>query len=268
MWLWSIFFGLMKIVSWNVNSVRARIVNILNYINKNQPDILMLQEIKTEEMNFPVNDFEKLGYKSYVFGQKSYNGVAILSKNKINKIDKNFLKDPKKQARILNCQIKIKSNIINLINIYVPNGNPVNTEKYDYKKKWLSNFVKQIEKTLQNNKNIIIGGDFNIIPEQIDVHDHTRYENDALFKIEIRKKFREILNLGFVDIFRHINKNKEEYTFWDYFAGSWQKNLGMRIDHFLVSKNLVNFIQNININKKPRSQVKPSDHTPIELEIS
>ena len=124
------------------------------------------------------------------------------------------------------------------------------------------------KKTLEKNSNIIIGGDFNIIPEEIDVHDHSRYVNDALFKIEIRKKFRELLNIGFVDIYRYINKNKQEYTFWDYFAGSWQKNLGMRIDHFLISTNILEKIKNVKINKNPRSKTKPSDHTPIEIEIN
>ena len=118
------------------------------------------------------------------------------------------------------------------------------------------------KKNLIENKNIIIGGDFNVIPEKIDVYDYKKYENDALFKLEIRKKFRELINLGFQDIYRYFNKDKQEYTFWDYMAGSWQKNHGMRIDHFLVSNNLLNNIKNINIDKKPRSKIKPSDHTP------
>ena len=257
----------MKITSWNVNSVRARIENILNYIKEFKPDILFLQEIKTQEITFPKDDFKKLGYDSYVFGQKSYNGVAFLSKLKILNIDKNFIKDKLKQSRIITGEVKIKSKNIKLINIYVPNGNPVNTEKYEYKKNWLDLFNKNIKKALKNNSNIIISGDFNVIPEEIDVYDSKRYENDALFKLEIRKKYRELINLGFVDVYRHYNRNKQEYTFWDYFAGSWQKNYGMRIDHFIVSNNILENLKSININKKPRSKLKPSDHTPIELEI-
>ena len=258
----------MKIVSWNVNSVRARILNILNYLKNSKPDILMIQEIKTEEKNFPFNDFKNLGYQSYVFGQKSYNGVAFLSKIDINKINIKFFKDKKNQSRIIVGDIKNKSNTFKLINIYVPNGNPINTDKYDYKKNWFKSFVKEVKKTLSENKNVIIGGDFNVIPEEIDVYNHAKYENDALFKLEIRKKFRELINLGFYDIYRYFNKDKEEYTFWDYMAGAWQKNHGMRIDHFLVSNNLLNNIKNINIDKKPRAKLKPSDHTPIELEIN
>ena len=188
-------------------------------------------------------------------------------KKKLENIELNFFNDERKQARALVGNLKIKAKTIKLINIYVPNGNPIETDKYIYKKNWLNLLIKQLKKTIVDYNNIIIGGDFNIIPDQIDVYDYKKYENDALFKLEIRKKFRELINLGFQDIYRYFNKDKQDYTFWAYMAGSWQKNHGMRIDHFLVSNNLLNNIKNININKKPRSKLKPSDHTPIELEI-
>ena len=258
----------MKISSWNVNSVRARITNILKYLKSSNPDILMIQEIKTEEKNFPFNDFKNLGYKSHVFGQKSYNGVAFLSRVNIDKINIQFLKDKNNQSRIIVGDIKNKLKDIKLINIYAPNGNPVDTEKYEYKKDWYNSFIKEVRNTLFQNENIIIGGDFNVIPEQIDVYDFKKYENDALFKLEIRKKFRELINLGFQDIYRYFNKDKQEYTFWDYMSGAWQKNHGMRIDHFLISNNLLTNIKNVNIDKEPRSKIKPSDHTPIELELN
>jgi len=258
----------MKISSWNVNSVRARIINITNYLKDSKPDILMMQEIKTEKKNFPFNDFKNLGYDCHVSGQKSYNGVALLSKINIGKIDTKFFEDENKQARIIVGDIKNQSKVIKLINIYVPNGNPVDTNKYKYKKNWFVSFNKLIKQTLIKNKDIIIGGDFNVIPEEIDVYDFKKYENDALFRLEIRKKFRELINLGFHDIYRYFNSDKIEYTFWDYMAGAWQKNHGMRIDHFLISTSLLDNIKNMNINKKPRSKIKPSDHTPIELEIN
>ena len=257
----------MKIASWNVNSVRARIINILDYLKKDKPDILFLQEIKTENINFPSDEFKKAGYDAFVFGQKSYNGVAFLTKIKIENIDLNFIKDELKQSRIITGDIYLKKKKIKLVNIYVPNGNPVNTEKFQYKKKWLGSFLKSVKKALSLEKNIIISGDFNIIPDEIDVYDHNKFLDDALYKIEIRKYFRELINYGFKDIFRQLKKNKQEYTFWDYMAGSWAKNYGMRIDHFLVSDNLLEFIKTININQKPRGKIKPSDHTPIELEI-
>ena len=257
----------MKIISWNVNSVRARIENIKNYIKESAPDLLLLQEIKTQNENFPSDEFNNLGYISYVFGQKSYNGVAIISKHELENVSNNFIKDDLKQSRIITAELKLKKKKIELINIYVPNGNPVDTEKYEYKKEWLKKFITNIKKKIQKNSNIIIAGDFNIIPEEIDVHDFKRYENDALGRLDIRKKYRELINLGFKDVYRLKNKLKQEFTFWDYFAGSWQKNYGMRIDHFLLSNNLIENIKSININKKPRSKEKPSDHTPIELEI-
>ncbi len=257
----------MKIISWNVNSVRARIENIKSYIKDSSPDILLLQEIKTQNENFPNDEFKQLGYFSYIFGQKSYNGVAIVSKLKLENVNTNFIKDDLNQSRIITSEVIFKKKKIELINIYVPNGNPVDTEKYEYKKKWLNKFIANIKKKIQINSNILIAGDFNIIPEEIDVHDFKRYENDALGRLEIRKKYRELINLGFKDVYRLKNKTKQEYTFWDYFSGSWEKNYGMRIDHFLLSNNLVDNIKSININKKPRSKVKPSDHTPIELEI-
>ena len=228
----------------------------------------MMQEIKTEKKNFPFNDFKNLGYDCHVSGQKSYNGVALLSKINIGQIDTKFFEDENKQARIIVGDIKNQSKVIKLINIYVPNGNPVDTNKYKYKKNWFVSFNKLIKQTLIKNKNIIIGGDFNVIPEKIDVYDFKKYENDALFRLEIRKKFRELINLGFHDIYRYFNSHKMEYTFWDYMAGAWQKNHGMRIDHFLISTSLLDNIKNMNINKKPRSKIKPSDHTPIELEIN
>ena len=257
----------MKIVSWNVNSVRARIINVLDYIRLEKPEILFLQEIKTENVNFPFEEFKKEGYESFVFGQKSYNGVAFLSKIKIDNINLNFIKDDLNQSRVIAGDIQVKKKKIKLINIYVPNGNPIDTEKYEYKKKWLGKFLNSIKKTLLTEKNIIISGDFNIIPEEIDVYDFNKFLDDALYKIEIRKYYRELINYGFKDIFRLLKKTKQEYTFWDYMAGSWPKNYGMRIDHFLVSDNLLENIKTININTKPRGKTKPSDHTPIELEI-
>ena len=164
---------------------------------------------------------------------------------------------------MLNLHIKKKN--IQIINVYIPNGNPVDTDKYSYKKDWLNNFIKIIKSNQKKNQNIIIGGDFNIIPSIEDVYNPKSFEDDALFKLEIRKKFREILNLGFNDAYRYLYPEKEGYTYWDYMRGAWQKNNGLRIDHFLVSNSLIQNIKDIKINKYPRGKEKPSDHTPIEL---
>jgi len=258
----------MLIASWNVNSVRARIENIKSYLVKYKPEILMMQEIKTEDLNFPYEDFSSLGYESHVFGQKSYNGVAIVSKNKLKNIKFDLIKDKLKQSRIISAEINYKSKNIQLINIYTPNGNPVDTEKYEYKKKWLDSLIKQLKSCIKKNQNIILGGDFNIIPSSEDVYNAKSFEDDALFRLEIRKKLREMINLGFNDVYRHFNKTKEGYTFWDYMRGAWQKNNGMRIDHFLVSNSLIDKIKSVNINRDPRGREKPSDHTPIEIKLA
>jgi len=258
----------MKISSWNVNSIRARIDNIKKYLKSNSPDIALLQEIKTEEHNYPFDEINKLGYISYVNGQKSYNGVSILSKKKLTEINKTLPGDKIKQARFISAKIKIKNKEAEIINIYVPNGNPVDTEKYKYKLNWIDLFIDLINKKLKKNNQIIIAGDFNIIPEEKDVYAPKKYENDALFRLEVRKKYRTLINLGLRDVYRHFNKDKREYTFWDYMNSSWKKNHGMRIDHFLISNKLLDNIKNINIDKKPRSKSKPSDHTPIEIEIN
>jgi len=258
----------MKISSWNVNSVRARIDNIKDYLNKFSPNILLMQEIKTEEKNFPFNEFEDLGYHSYVFGQKSYNGVAIISKKKLENVSTDIIKDKLKQARTISAEFEFKKRKILVINIYTPNGNPVDTEKYDYKKKWLNDLTKVLKKLGQKNENIILSGDFNIIPAAEDVYNAKSFEDDALFRLEIRKKYREILNMGYVDSYRHKYPDTEGYTFWDYMRGAWQKNNGMRIDHFLLSNSLINILKNVSINKTPRGKEKPSDHTPIEIELA
>ena len=258
----------MLISSWNVNSVRARIKNIKEYIKKFSPDIVMMQEIKTEDVNFPYDDFKNLKYESYVYGQKSYNGVAIISKHKLENIKNDLINDKLKQSRIISAEITYKKKIIQIINIYTPNGNPVDTEKYTYKIDWLDNLIKQLKSLSKNNENIILGGDFNIIPSAEDVYNPKSFEDDALFRLEIRKKLREMINIGFHDVYRHINDDKEGYTFWDYMRGAWQKNNGMRIDHFLVSSSLLNIIKDVKINKYPRGKEKPSDHTPIESELA
>ncbi len=257
----------MKIVTWNVNSIRARIENIKLYLSSSKPDIVLLQEIKTQDATYPYEDIKKLGYISYVSGQKSYNGVAILSKKKVREINILLPGDTAKQARIISTKIKIKKYNVNLINIYVPNGNPVDTEKYLYKVKWLDLLINYLQKKMENDEPVIICGDFNIIPEEIDVHSPEKYLNDALFRIEIRKKYRQIINLGFVDSFRLFNKKQDNYTFWDYTSGAWQKNNGLRIDHILVSNNIVDLVSKVEIKKNIRKQIKPSDHVPVECTI-
>ena len=151
-----------------------------------------------------------------------------------------------------------------MINIYVPNGNPVDTEKYFYKLNWLDLLIKFVEEKIKLGSSIIIAGDFNIIPEEIDAYAPEKYINDALFRLEVRKRFRKLINLGLNDLFRNFNKKEGNYTFWDYMKGSWAKNNGLRIDHMLASNTLIELVKKIEINKKIRGQLKPSDHVPLE----
>jgi len=256
-----------NIASWNINSVRIRADQVLDYLKKKKIDILVLQEIKTEEKNFPFQEFNNAGYNSYVNGQKSYNGVAILSKEKLITNHDDF-KDPLGQSRFISANINYKNKKIFLVSIYLPNGNPVNTEKYEYKKKWMGLFEKFIQKKLNENKHIIITGDFNVIPGENDVDNPEDWINDALFKLEIRKKFRSLLNLGFKDGFRLFNNLDKQYTFWDYQQGSWQRNKGLRIDHYLISNELTDSIKTIEIDKFTRDSQRPSDHVPIRCVLT
>jgi exodeoxyribonuclease-3 len=258
----------MIISSWNVNSIRVRIGHVVNYLKKNNPDILLLQEIKTENKNFPYLELKEIGYNSEVHGQKSYNGVAIIYKKKIDNIDFSIIDDKAKQSRILSGDIEYKNNKIKVFSVYVPNGNPVDTDKYKYKIEWLTYFEKILIRHNKLKSKIIIGGDFNIIPNEEDVYNSKDWENDALYRVEIRKFFRNMLNDGYFDAFRLINKNPNNYTFWDYQDGSFQKNKGLRIDHFLISKNIANLVKDVNIDTYLRSLEKPSDHVPIRLTLS
>ena len=259
----------LKIATWNINSVRLRMPLVLKLLKQEEPDVLCLQECKSLVDDIPVEELKNMGFCYIVArGQKSYNGVAILSKTKLKNVRTDLIKDKLKQSRIISAEIEYKKKVIQLINIYTPNGNPVDTEKYDYKKNWMDQLIKQLKTLSKKNQNIILAGDFNVIPAAEDVYNVKSFEDDALYRLEIRKKFREMLNLGFNDVYRHFNEDKEAYTFWDYMRGAWQKNNGMRIDHFLVSNSLIDNIKDININKDPRGREKPSDHTPIEIKLA
>ena len=258
----------MIISSWNVNSVRVRIDHVINYLKKNKPNFLLLQEIKTENKNFPYSELKKIGYESEVHGQKSYNGVAIIYNKKINNINFNIINDKQEQSRTISADIVYKNQLIKIISVYVPNGNPVNSEKYKYKIEWLKSFEDYLIKQNKLKNKIIIGGDFNIIPNEDDVYNPKEWENDALYRIEIRKFFRNILNEGYNDAFRLINKKPNNYTFWDYQYGSFERNKGLRIDHFLLSKNITNLIKDVTIDSYLRSLERPSDHAPIRLTLA
>lgn len=250
----------MKIATWNVNSIKARTAHVQRWIERQQPDILCLQELKGLE--FPVDAFPNLTIKAV--GQKAYNGVAVLSPHAFETVlDKLPGDDADEQARY----VEIEANGVRVINIYLPNGNPWPGEKFDYKLKWMERLYQRLSELRANDVPFLITGDFNVIPEERDCWDPKAWENDALFRIETRAAFRKLLNLGLTDAFRALNQKDHQYTFWDYQAGCWQKDFGIRIDHFLLSPVVTDRLVSCTIDKEPRGEDSPSDHTPVILTI-
>ncbi len=253
----------MKIVSWNVNSIKARLEHVKRYLNETAPDVLMVQELKGLE--FPKDKIEELGFRTHAVCQKAYNGVAIISKHPIEVIHSALPGyEDDEQARYIEADI----NGLRLINIYLPNGNPVPGDKYDYKLKWMGHLYNRLKALTESDTAFVIGGDFNVIPEDKDCHSPNDWRGDALFRPETHAIYRSILNLGLTDAFRVNNTLDEQYTFWDYQAGAWQKNNGIRIDHFLLSPTIADRLEGCTVNKTPRGWEKPSDHTPIELTLN
>ncbi len=257
---------MLKISSFNVNSINVRLDIVINYLIESKIDILFLQEIKCTKENFPYKEFEKLGFNVEVNGQKSYNGVAIISKFPINLISKTlpYLNDETDaQSRFL--EVKILD--FRMVCVYVPNGNPTDGEKYLYKLNWLKKLYEYCKKINLTNEKFIIGGDFNIIQQNLDCYDPNAWVNDALFTHEVRKLFTQIKNLGFLDSYRVLNPYLQRYSFWDYQSGAWQKDNGIRIDLFLVSASVVDLLTESGIDQKQRSLERPSDHTPVWIEL-
>lgn len=254
----------MKLATWNVNSINVRLPAVLGWLEQKSPDVLLMQELKMTEDKFPAAEFESAGYSSAVFGQKSWNGVAILSKHPIENVVKGLPGDATdEQARYIEATIKG----LRIASIYLPNGNPVDTEKYPYKLKWFERLTAHAKTLLAQEQPTVLGGDYNIIPEARDCHDPAAWAEDALFRMESRRKWRTLCHLGFTDAFRALNDRDHQYTFWDYQAGCWPKDHGIRIDHFLLSPQAADKLQNCVIDKEPRGGDKASDHTPVIVEL-
>ena len=257
----------MKIASWNINSIKVRKEHVKNWLKEQKPDVLLLQELKG--LDFPAGDFEELGYKSEAVTQKAYNGVAMLSLHEFKVIHQALPENPQtedkdEQARYIEADV----NGMRIIGIYAPNGNPVNTEKFTYKLTWLDRLINRLEELNSAQVPFCIGGDFNIIPHNKDCHDPKAWQGDALFREESLQKWRTLINLGLTDAFRVWNHKEAQYTFWDYQAGAWPQNKGIRIDHFLLSPSLADRLSSCTIDKNPRGLEKASDHTPIIVELA
>ena len=255
----------MRFASWNINSIKIRIDTVLEWLIENNIDVLALQEIKCENQNFPYEKFKEIGYYSEVIGQKSYNGVGIISKKPIYIKNKflPFSEEENIQARYLEADI----DGFNFSSIYLPNGNPVNTIKFEYKKMWMKSLIKHAGGLLKKEAPVILAGDFNVIPEDRDCWDPSIWIHDALAIKEIRELFRTLKNIGYHDSFRIQNPKAIEWSFWDYQGGSWNKDNGIRIDHLMMNSFAIDKLKNCKIDKSLRGLNKPSDHVPIWCEF-
>jgi exodeoxyribonuclease-3 len=253
----------MMIATWNVNSIKARLEHVKTWLTARNPDVLLLQELKGTE--FPADVFKELGYESAAVAQKAYNGVAVLSRQPIEIVSTTLFGDETdSHARFL----EVIVNDIRIANIYAPNGNPIGTDKFVYKLAWLQRLNKQLEIWLKSSTPTLIGGDFNIIPEDIDCHKPASWMHDALFQPEPRALYRALMALGYIDAFRSLHPGEGgQFTFWDYFRQAFEHNRGIRIDHFLLSPTLALRLDTSEIDKGPRAQERPSDHTPLVVQL-
>lgn len=251
------------IASWNVNSIKARLEHVKTWLQSRSPDVLLLQELKGTE--FPSDVFRDLGYESVAVTQKAYNGVAVLSRSPIECVSQVLNGDETDMhARYLEVMVSG----IRIVDIYLPNGNPIGTAKFDYKLAWMERLLARMSGWKLEGTPTVIGGDFNVIPEDIDCHKPASWLKDALFQPETRALYRAMLALGYVDAFRSLYPaDVGRFTFWDYFRQAFETNRGVRIDHFLVSPSLSPRIAACVIDKEPRAQPRPSDHTPILLTL-
>lgn len=253
----------MRIASWNVNSIRMRLGHVLDWLDNTAPDVLFLQELKG--IDFPEQDFARAGYQCCVKPEKGRNGVATLSKEPLTLI-RDVLPgdDTDTQARYLETAL----GGLRLINIYAPNGNPAGTEKFAFKLAWLERLRLYLRELRAQEIPFLVGGDFNVIPQDRDCADPAAMAEDALILPESRAAFRALEHMGLYDAFRVLHPDETAYTFWDYQAGAWQRNHGLRIDHFLLSPALTDRLTGCEIDKTPRSLDKPSDHVPVTVALS
>ncbi|MGB3502448.1 MAG: exodeoxyribonuclease III [Mesorhizobium sp.] len=267
----------MKIVTWNINGVRARIENLVAWLNESQPDIVCLQEIKTVDEGFPRAEIEALGYNVETHGQKGFNGVAILSKLPFDEVNRGLPgDDTDEQSRFIEGVFSVKlatktgeqTTALRVVSLYLPNGNPVGTEKFPYKLGWMARLEAWARARLDLEEPLVLAGDYNVIPEKIDAKRWQDWVNDALFQPESRQALRRLENLGFTESLRSVTDDQGVYTFWDYQAGAWQKNNGIRIDHLLLSPEAANRLASATVEKHVRAWEKPSDHVPVAIDLT
>ena len=254
----------MRIATWNINGVKARQQGLLKWLAEASPDIVCLQEIKTVDEGFPRADIEALGYNVETFGQKSWNGVAILSKHRFDEVTRGLPgDDADEQSRLIEGVFSTEGGIVRVCCIYLPNGNPVDTDKFTYKLGWMDRLISFVEGRLALEEPFVLLGDLNIIPAAIDATNPDKWVGDALFRPESAQRWRTLLNLGMVDAQRAVS-DEPSYTFWDFKTFGWDRQDGIRIDHLLLSPQAADRLEDVLVHKEVRGWDKPSDHVPVE----
>ena len=258
----------MKIATWNINGVKARLPVLLEWLRQDEPDVACLQEIKSIDEAFPGEEIEALGYNVITHGQKGFNGVAILSKLRIEDTTAGLPGDPDdEQARFLEATVATDSGPLALVSLYLPNGNPVDTPKFDYKLAWMDRLIAWTARRVETEEPFILLGDYNVIPHEHDKYDGGSWDDDALWRPQSRRRLRELIGLGLTDAIEAVGDEPGRYTFWDYQGGAWPKNKGFRIDHALMSPNAADRLVSARIESRVRGWEKASDHVPVVVEI-
>lgn len=262
----------MIISTYNVNSINARLANLLNWLDKTSPDIVLLQELKCDFNSFPFFEINSAGYEAKIVGQKSYNGVAILSRYKIKVIHEKLPDFEDENARYLEAVVNVKGENVRVISVYFPNGNPPynnpnDTSKFNYKLKFMDAFYAYAKKLLLQDEKIIFGGDFNVILTANDVYNSELFVNNALYKDSVKRRLKALMYLGFYDAFRTLHPLDNGYTYWDYAQRAFEQDLGLRIDYLMLSARAIDGIKKCYVDKAVRAGEKPSDHTPLTVEL-
>ncbi len=258
----------MRIATWNVNSVRQRLDSLQAWLKEREPDIVCLQEIKCQDDAFPREPLEAMGYNVAVHGQKTFNGVALLSKLPFDEVAPGLIGDDGDvQARFLEALVSTKEGVVRVVSLYLPNGNPAPGDKYDYKIRWMDRLIAFSRERMKLEEPLVLAGDYNVIPTPDDARRPEAWVNDALFLPRTREKFRALTNLGLTDAIRAVSDDPGLYSFWDYQAGSWPKNDGIRIDHLLLSPQAADRLVDAGIDKHVRAWDKPSDHVPVWIDL-
>lgn len=263
----------MYIATYNVNSINARLDNLLEWLKAEQPDVVLLQEIKTEFNNFPFFELQTVGYDAKILGQKSYNGVAVLSRHKLQITAEGLPNFDDENSRYLEAELTVDGQVYRVASIYLPNGNPPyndpdDNSKFEYKLKWMEALYKHAADLLKLRIPVILGGDYNVIMTDNDVYDPEAFRNNALFREEVKQRLTALQYLGFYDAFRALHPEERGYTYWDYAGGALHNDLGMRIDYLLLSPDAMDKLVSCEVDKTPRRADKPSDHTVLKVKLN